>query len=128
MMKPVYILLFGALLMSSCGDETEDPPVNGVNLRIQNSSGLIFDDIYVGSSGEAQTYDLLLPGQTSDYKPFNILYTYSYMEIAVGEREYVLQPIDYFGETPLPEGNYTYVISVTDPDSKFGISLEFRED
>jgi hypothetical protein len=126
-MKWFFPLLILGVFLASCREE-DAGPTEGINLRIQNRSVYTFDEVYVVTRGDGQTYDKLLPGGTSSYKGFDVLYRYAFIRIKSGNKEYILQPIDYFGETPLPEGNYTYVLGIDDPDDTYGVSLEFRED
>jgi hypothetical protein len=122
-----YLIIVSLVfLFLSCDDDPE--PADGVNLRIQNQSGLIFDEVYVGSSRDDHTFGELLPGMKSDYARFDILYRYAYIRIQSGTREYILQPIDFVGEQPLAAGNYRYILSIEDTDDKYSVRLEFREE
>lgn len=44
----------------------------------------------------------------TDYKVFESAYGYAFIELEIGGKTYTIQPIDYVGETPLEDGNYTY--------------------
>ena len=61
----------------------------------------------------------------SEYQEYELAYQYAYVQITSGEEVFVLQPIDFVGETPLPIGLYTYVLNI---DEEGQVSLEFRID
>ncbi len=54
----------------------------------------------------------LTAGASSAYGKVGLAYRYASVEVYVGERPYVLQVIDYVGETPLPDGHFTYVLAM----------------
>ncbi len=111
----VMILVLGAL---SCTDRDDD--LVAVNIRIKNSSDLVFDSVRVGESEEPFTN--LNPDDYSDYQEYETAYTYAFVQITSGEEVFTLQPIDFVGETPLPLGFYTYELDVTDTGE---VLLEF---
>jgi len=115
------------LIMFSCSSD-DAGPLNAVQLRIHNQSSHVFEEIYVGSSGDSQTYGPLMPGLVSEYKSFDLLYRYAYIRITTNSKEYILQPIDFVGETPLPAGRYTYALGIDDADYTYSVSLELQKD
>jgi hypothetical protein len=46
------------------------------------------------------------------------VYRYTYVRFLVGQDEFVLQPIDFVGETPLDAGEWSYHVSIVDFDSR----------
>ena len=100
----VFIFLIG------CTDR--DDELEGVQIRVKNVSSLVYDTIQVG--GEEMVHENLSPESFSDYLEYETAYTYNYINISAGEETYVLQPIDYVGETPLPFGFYTYEVGIDD--------------
>ena len=52
-------------------------------------------------------------------------YQYAFVEIKSGEDIYVLQPIDFVGETELPIGFYTYKLNINEEGE---VSLQFVVD
>lgn len=121
-MKRTY-LFFLTLSAIILGCTDIDDEVSAVNIRIQNASSLIFDEVQVGE--QAAAYMEINPDSFSEYQEYETAYQYAYIQITSGEEVYVLQPIDFVGETPLPIGLYTYVLNI---DEAGQVLLEFRID
>lgn len=116
-------LWFFAILLTglmACNKES----TNTVNLRIANLSGADLQNIQVNPSGRLENYGDLRVGEVSLYKAFDIVYSYAYIRVNMGDEVYVFQPIDYVGEVPLENGNYTYELSVVDKS----LSIRLKED
>ena len=118
MKKAIFLLSVFALLCISCTDRDDD--LKAVNIRIKNASAMAFDQVMVGD--ETHLYGSLAPDAYSEYQEYELAYRYAYIEITSGEMTYVLQPIDFVGESELPIGLYTYVLDLTDQGE---VSLEF---
>lgn len=109
-MKP-YLFLFASLLMIiSCTDRDDD--VTAANIRIKNVSGFTFDEVQVGEQETLHTN--IAPEDYSDYLPYEVAYRYAFISISVGEETYLLEPIDFVGETELPPGFYTYELHISE--------------
>ena len=121
-MKRMYVF-FLALATLTFGCTDRDDEIIAVNIRIQNVSSLIFDEVQVGDQAEA--YMEINPDSFSEYQEYETAYQYAYIQITSGEEVYVLQPIDFVGETPLPLGLYTYVLNI---DEEGQVLLEFKID
>jgi hypothetical protein len=121
-----YLLLFILTFFFSCTDK-ETLPLSGVNIRIQNTSQSRFDDVFVNTSGGEHNYGTVLPGRTSSYSKFNSAYNYAYIKLSINGQDFVMQPIDYVGESLLPDGNYTYILSLSSLNSRL-LELQFRKD
>lgn len=110
-MKSILSSLFlTGLLCMSCTDR--DDEVNLVNIRIKNISGITYDEVQVGE--QEILHMNIAPGDFSQYLEYEAAYQYAYISIKSGEETYVLQPIDYVGETTLPVGFYTYALDITE--------------
>lgn len=109
------------MLLASCTDKDDD--VSAVNIRIKNASTLTFDEVTVGD--QEILHMNVAPEAYSDYLEYETAYTYAYIEIKAGEETYILQPIDFVGETPLPIGFYTYELNVSEAGE---VSLQFVVD
>lgn len=81
-------------------------------LRILNNSSIVFDSVFVNSPGGKLLYYQIAPGSSSDYKKFNFLYNYAYLEVYFNNQMLKLQPIDHVGEEKLRSGNYSYRINI----------------
>ena len=118
-MKSTLIYLFFLIpLLLSCDDDN-------VRLRLENDSTIDFNAVFVAASGPEVAFGPLVSGEVSDYEVFDVLYRYAYVRIVVNDIEYVLQPIDYVGESPLTSGDYTYRLNIADPDDPWSVTLEF---
>ena len=109
MKKLLASVLLASSLMISCTDQDDD--LDSVNVRIKNNSSFVFDEVIVGAAMEPHLN--IAPGSFSNYFVYEEAYRYAYIEITSGEETFVLQPIDFVGETPLPIGFYTYELDVT---------------
>jgi len=99
-----------ALTLSGCSEDDR------VLLRVRNSSDRDFEEVFV-VSGEPLTagkyFGNVPSGATSDYRPFDLAYSYGYVRVTSGGEEYTFIPIDYVGEKPLTPGSYTYVLGLS---------------
>lgn len=111
----VYIFILG------CSDR--DDELNGIQIRVKNISTLQYDTIQVGNVDMVHTN--VMPNSYSDYLEYETAYRYAYISISAAGETYVLQPIDFVGETPLPFGYYTYKIGLDDGGN---VTLDFVVD
>lgn len=112
------------MVFSKC----DDPEVDGLFIRIENSSNVDFSNVFVDTSGGSNNYGEIKSGKKSEYKDFELAYSYAYIQLTASEMTFTLQPIDYVGETPLENGEYTYKLTIEDFDSEYGMSLELMTD
>ena len=84
-----------------------------VSIRISNISQFDFTNIIVNTYNNNVAFIDLNSGSKSDYKDFEQAYRYAYIELEANGETYILQPIDYVGETLLGSGNYTYQIDIS---------------
>lgn len=111
----VFVIIIG------CTDR--DDELDGVQIRVKNVSTLQYDSIQVG--GEDMVHINIGPDSFSEYLEYETAYSYDYINILAGEETYVLQPIDYVGETPLPFGFYTYEVGINESGN---VTLDFVVD
>lgn len=120
-MKKAIILIFAFAVFLACSSDDK----NETNIRIFNASAFDFKNITVGSTN----FDNLGAGQTSDYKVFVGAYRYNYVELDIDSETYIIQPIDYVGEIPLENGDYTYRLDANDSQEQYGkLSISLIED
>ena len=105
----------------SCTDRDDD--VEEVNIRVRNISSLVFDQVQVGEPDKI--HENVSPDSFTEYLQYEEAYRSAFIEIRSGAETYVLQPIDFVGETPLPIGLYTYALNIT---SEGEVTLEFVVD
>lgn len=126
MKKLAYILTFMLFCVVSCTN-SDDNPEGDILLRIKNTSNFTYNNIVVNTGGGEHTYGTLQPGETSSYKPYMHAYSYAFVELEIDGQTYTIQPIDYVGESQLPNGKYTYEIGADDSEnnqySKLSINL-----
>ena len=116
-------LCFSALIGCSTPDpvDTPDTPAaeasgGPVEIRILNASRVDFDAVMVKFPLETKDYGPLKTGELSHYQTVSSAYRYAYAEMTNGDELYVLQPIDFVGESLLTPGHYTYEITVNQLD------------
>ena len=110
-MKKLIILIFTVGIVSNCTNDG----MSNVNIRVSNSSELNFENIVV-DPGASENVDFgnLDSGMFSDYKNFEKAYRYGFVELTANGETYSIIPIDYVGESPLRNGNYTYALELVE--------------
>jgi hypothetical protein len=109
MRKYLTLALF-VLAVAGCTDINDE--LIAVNIRVRNVSTINFDLVQVGD--EEKIHEDLAADSFSDYLEYEEAYSYAYIRIESSEETYVLQPIDFVGETPLPIGLYTYELDINE--------------
>lgn len=94
----------------SCTDQNDE--LTGIKIRVRNVGAITYEEVQVG--GEEMVHSNVAPDDCSDYLLYESAFRYAYIKITAGEESYVLQPIDFVGETPLPFGFYTYELGITE--------------
>ncbi|WP_348799830.1 hypothetical protein [Flavobacterium adhaerens] len=117
MKKFLSFIIF--IITISCSNDEEN--TTSVKIRISNVSPFNFQDIIVntGSSNGNVNFGNLEAGEKTVYKEFDSAYAYAFIELEIEGKIYTLQPIDYVGETPLEDGNYTYQIKASDSENQY---------
>lgn len=125
-MKNIFLVFFIGILVGCSNDTTGDKPIpqtSSVQIRIQNASPYRckFEHIIVNNV----SFDDLLTGQKSAFKTFDLAYSYAFVQLQINEKTYTFLPVDYLGETPLENGNYTYKITAnpSNPYQKLNMEL-----
>ncbi len=107
--KVISAVLLIVMVCVGCSDR--DDSVTMANIRVKNVSTINFDSVQVGD--EDKIHENVAPNGFSDYLEYEVAYTYDYIKITSGEEGvFILQPIDFVGETPLSPGFYTYELNV----------------
>jgi hypothetical protein len=92
------------------GETPQLDAVTSVHLRLRNTARVSFDTILVRVD-KTIDFGSLPAGEDSEYLPADGIYSYAYIEGAVGETRYIAQPDDYTGEQMLGPGYYTYSLN-----------------
>ena len=108
-MKKLLAVAFSVIFLIACTDR--DDEVEDVNIRVRNLSALTFDRVQVGETDKV--HEMVSPDAFTEYLSYEEAYRYAYIEIQSGTETYVLQPIDFVGESPLPIGLYTYELDIS---------------
>lgn len=103
----LLVVIFGFFL--GCTKESDT-----VEIRISNASGADLQNIIVNTGSGNVSYGDLKSGQLSAYKAFETAYSYAFIQVNMADETYTFQPIDYVGEEPLPDGQYTYELTIID--------------
>jgi hypothetical protein len=126
-MKKIFLLLVMGILLSCSNDTTSDtiiPQTSSVQIRIQNASPNKFENIIVNTYNKDTNFENLNSNQKSAFKIFDVAYRYAFVQLQINGKTYTIQPVDFVGETPLENGNYTYKITVNpDPYHELGMEL-----
>jgi hypothetical protein len=84
-----------------------------VAVRMENASKVAFDEATLYTLDGPLTYTDLDTGVTTPYVNVTGAYRIATTQVLIGDDTLGLQVIDYVGEDPLPEGRYTYVLTVS---------------
>lgn len=107
--KVISVVLLLVMVCFGCTDR--DDSVTMANIRVKNVSSINFDSVQVGA--EDKIHENVAPNGFSEYLEYETAYSYDYIKITSGEEGvFILQPIDFVGETPLTPGFYTYELNV----------------
>lgn len=117
-MKKLLIL---TILMTTFFGCSEDDDLNTfeINIRLSNVSEFKFQNVIVNTSTGNIDFGNINSRQITEYKTFELAYRYALVELEIDGEIYTLQPIDYFGETPLENGSYTYEIDANDSQEQY---------
>lgn len=109
-MKKFLLILLVTTLTISCTDRDDD--IDKVNIRVRNISDIKFDRVQVGEPD--MVHENVEPDSFTDYLQYEVAYRFAFIEIQSGAETFVLQPIDFVGETELPIGLYTYELDINE--------------
>ena len=125
---PLFLLVF--FLAVGCSEDEAPFPDDTAKLRIENLSPFLISEILIEAGGGGEhTYTNLQAGKLSEYKEFEYVYRYGFIQAIVNNDTLTLQPIDYFGEQQFTNGYYSYLIDITVENNKPAyMTLDFRED
>jgi hypothetical protein len=73
-------------------------------------------------TGTKVHYGPVPAGGTSKYESVLEAYRYTSLTVKAGGRTYVYQPVDYVGESVLPNGQYSYALKLV--GSRIDLTLE----
>lgn len=86
------------------------PLCSATDIRVRNDSDIVLTKVFVGN----KNYGDIKPHASTGYQTWEVAYGYSSVELFADSKQLESIAIDYFGETPLGEGKFTYVLQVTD--------------
>ena len=118
-MKKILILIISISTLISCSSD-DDNNTSELNIRLSNVSQFDFQNIVVNTTSGNTSFENISSEQMTNYKTFETAYRYAFVELEIDGETYTLQPIDYVGETPLENGNYTYQIDANDSQEQYG--------
>lgn len=121
-------MLIVLITLQGCEKTVVKPDESGdLLIRIQNATSVKMEDVYVNTSGGEGNYGTITKGEYSHYISYESAYRYAFVRFVNGKDTVVVQPIDYVGEAKLPDGKYTYKITMTDKNSTYA-GVELIED
>lgn len=101
----------------ACNSTIPDQDI--IEIRIHNISNVQFNKIKVGGGLNQKHYEDLPPGVKSAYQTYEKAYRYAYVELEIENVKFILQPIDFFGESELTPGKYTYQIDANNSTNTY---------
>jgi len=102
----VAALLIVSLVVALVAVSSIKAPVS--DIRIRNATGRDLQDVVLGRGH----YGKIGGGEVSGYKSWGPAYRYARVSLVADGMPMLLQPVDYFEETALGPGRFTYVVSI----------------
>jgi len=118
-MKKILLLLISIATLIGCSNDDSNN-TSEINIRLSNVSPFDFQNIAVDTSTGITNFENISAQEKTAYKTFQTAYRYAFVQLEINGEIYILQPIDYVGETPLENGNYTYQIDANDTQEQYG--------
>ena len=113
-------------LFVCCSNNNSD---DSILLRISNTSSFDYKDVIINTTTGNVSFEDIESGDKTAYQSFETAYRYAYVQLEIDGSMYIIQPIDYVGETPLANGKYTYEINANESDEQYGkLSITLKED
>ena len=103
-------------------------PQDEVQLRIQNSGAIPFEEVTLFTQDGPRTFADLDPGRRTEYFRVSKDYGYATTYVVVQADTVILQVIDFVGAEPIDPGDYTYLISLSDTAGQLSVLQELRRD
>ncbi len=107
MKTKLYFLFLLIALLFSCATDDDSNQITEVNIRLSNISNVKFENATFNSIN----FGAINSSEKTEYKTFESAYGYGSVKITIDGNDYGWTPIDYVGETPLENGNYTFEYS-----------------
>jgi len=109
-----FVIPFLTLFMDcSFTDGPANPEGNPTNVRVFNEGSIDFSNVLVVFPQDSVDFGAVKGGEKSGYRKVSIAYRYAYIKVTVSSEQYILQPVDYVGETSLASGHFTYALQLT---------------
>jgi hypothetical protein len=118
----VTALLTVFLLIALVAVSSIKGPVS--DIRIRNATGRDLQDVAVGRGH----YGQIGRGEVSGYQSWGPAYKYARVSLVADGKPMLLQPDDYFEETPLGPGRFTYVLSFRHESDVDTLDIAFVKD
>jgi hypothetical protein len=132
--RAILFVLFFSLTCNDTDFECEQHDISDcnsddkkTNIRVINSSDYDFCNVVIGNS-ENRNYGEIKSGENTCYHGYDKAYRYAYVSLTIEGEDLVIQPIDYFGETPLGIGYFTYHLDVEEINNKKQLSIATTTD
>lgn len=124
-MRTGLLALLLVTLALACETIVSDGPGRPVEIRVENASSALMEDVRVGFPSGEVVYGDVAPGAVTDYRTVERAYRYAYVWTLMDGDTLALQPIDYVGESLLAAGRYTYRLDLFEGRS---LTLELVRD
>ena len=118
-MKKHFVLILAIAILSSCSSDEIAPDntkaqLSNIRIRLSNVSTFNFDNIVINTSTGYTNYGNLDSMAASEYKNFELAYSYASVGLVANGKTYSITATDYVGEKPLNNGDYTYQLNLQD--------------
>ena len=87
-------------------------PIHATEIRVRNDSKVDFKNVVVGG----KKYGDIKSGASAGYETWGTAYRYSSVSLLTAFKPMESMAVDYVGERPLGDGQFTYVLVIKDGD------------
>lgn len=122
MSRKIFSAILLLLLLGGCSAISTSAA--NPQIRVANRSQSNFTSVRVVFPSEEVSYGAVAAGAASAYESVERAYRYAQIEVFIGERRLVMQPIDFVGETLLEAGRYTYALGLAPGGEQLTLELE----
>jgi hypothetical protein len=131
MKRSIFYAFIACTVLVAAGCQKSQPESTGTGVRILNATSWMMEECIVDPSGaivstpgpNSHNYGPVGVNSASDYHRYEEIYRYAWIRLTMNGKTYYLQPIDFVGETPLPDGHFTYKISYIASGDRLSLEL-----
>lgn len=112
MKRTLIVFLSIGLFFAACSDA--DDPLTGINVQIQNSTTLVFDNVEFGTN--EIFFEEIAPDSLSGFLTFETLLSSEGLQVETPTGVLEIDSLNFNGSETLGRGTYTFDLSLSDDE------------